>query len=281
MKEDSFFQQFFQLAVNAWRIRKYTPDNSLKRSILAANSSLFFPGRLKAENGLARIAGCTVRYGSARLLRVLFDEIFIRQEYAFSSGTDRPFIIDCGSNIGMSVLYFKLLYPQAQILAFEPAPDTFSYLERNVQENALAEVVIHQAALYDREGTVDFYYDENDPGLLMASTVQKRMPKQVQPVPCTVLSKFIDRQVDLLKIDIEGAEMIVLDELYQADRLQFVKQIVLEYHHHIHQDADELSRILSLLEQAGFGYQVESSMGRPLTPGQFQDVFLYAYQKRP
>src|SRR5262245_6977657 len=52
----------------------------------------------------------------------MFEEIFAKASYSFHSDTDRPLIFDCGSNIGMSVLFFKKLYPTARITAFEPDP---------------------------------------------------------------------------------------------------------------------------------------------------------------
>src|ERR1700693_4874079 len=55
----------------------------------------------------------------------LFEEIFIRQDYIFVSRRPDPLIIDCGSNIGMSILYFKRRYPKARIIGFEPDPATF------------------------------------------------------------------------------------------------------------------------------------------------------------
>ena len=48
----------------------------------------------------------------------LFEEIFIHEVYKFESRNSNPCIIDCGSNIGMSILYFKCLYPYSTITAF-------------------------------------------------------------------------------------------------------------------------------------------------------------------
>lgn len=269
------------MAASTREILNLTPDRSLRRKFLETNFRTFFLGRLDPEKRVARIAGCPIKYCTENSLKFLFDEIFIRQEYFFSAETGRPFIIDCGSNIGMSVLYFKLLYPQSEITAFEPDPEAFACLERNVHENGFANVKVHRLALSNREGELDFYYDPADPGSLRMSAVRERMPKQKQVVPCTLLSKFIDREVDLLKLDVEGVEKEILDDLKQAGKLGFVKQMVLEYHHHIHQDLDEFSKMLGILEGAGFGYQVESSLSRPLRPHEFQDILIYAYRKEP
>jgi FkbM family methyltransferase len=271
--------RLYQLAASTREILNLTPDRSLRRKFLETYFRTFFLGRLDPEKRVARIAGYPVRYCTEKSLKFLFDEIFVRQEYFFSAETGRPFILDCGSNIGMSVLYFKLLYPQSEITAFEPDREAFACLERNVRENGFAGVKVHRLALSNREGELDFYYDPADPGSLRMSAVRERMPKQKQVVACTLLSKFIDREVDLLKLDVEGVEREVLEDLQQAGKLGFVRQMVLEYHHHIHTDLDEFSGILGILEGAGFGYQVESALSRPLRPHEFQDILVYAYQK--
>ena len=55
--------------------------------------------------------------------------------------------------------------------------------------------------------------------------------------------------------------------------------MVIEYHHHIIKEDDVMSRMLKLLETAGFGYQIDSNLSRPLDQKQFQDILIYAYQK--
>jgi hypothetical protein len=55
--------------------------------------------------------------------------------------------------------------------------------------------------------------------------------------------------------------------------------MVIEYHRHIIKEDDVLSRMLKLLETAGFGYQIDSNLSRPLDQKQFQDILIYAYQK--
>ncbi len=50
----------------------------------------------------------------------LFEENFARNEYFFETKKDHPLIVDCGANLGDTILYFKWLYPQARIISFEP-----------------------------------------------------------------------------------------------------------------------------------------------------------------
>ena len=57
------------------------------------------------------------------------EEIFRREQYRFETDAPAPFIVDCGANIGMATLYFKSLYPDATVLAFEPDPAAFACLQ--------------------------------------------------------------------------------------------------------------------------------------------------------
>jgi len=86
--------------------------------------------------------------------------------------------------------------------------------------------------------------------------------------------------VDLRKLDVEGADELVLTDSERQDKLQYIGNIVCEYHrHHRGVGSDHLSRTLAILEKAGFGYQLHAYRGR--SPRQFfyQDVLIYAHRK--
>ena len=255
-------------------------ERSLKRKIMLTWFKVFFLKRYDSKNRIANIVGFKVKFLRYEELSYLFREIFVDNEYLFVSGNDSPYIIDCGSNIGMSILYFKMLYPHSRILAFEPGEETYCCLEENVKNNRLNSVALHKAALSGKEGTIELYYDQDNVGSLRMSTKQDRMPKQRRTVEALPLSKYIDEDVDFLKIDIEGTELEVLEELRNAKKLRYVKQMAIEYHHHITGGSDVFSRMLRLLEDAGFGYQIESYLRRPFKREQFQDIVVYAYRKK-
>lgn len=189
-------------------------------------------------------------------------------------------IIDCGSNIGMSVLYFKWLYPGSKVIAFEPDLSTCRLLERNVRENKLNDVEIHNKALSDRKETVTFYSKKDAPGSLLMSTVNRNWQGgETASVEAVPLSTVIDRPVDFLKMDIEGAEDAVIAEMDRSNKMRLIKEMVIEYHHHIDPERDHLSRILATLEKNGFGYQLRSFESVPFKQKRFQDILIYAYQK--
>ena len=206
-------------------------------------------------------------------VNILFEEIFVDQKYFFRANSQNPWIIDCGSHIGMSILYFKTLYPQAKILGFEPAPDSFRFLRDNVKRNDLKDVILENKAVSNADGILKFYGDES----LKSSLFQERGGQKVVEVEATRLSKYIDRPVDLLKIDVEGAERLVLDDLVTADKLKMVRQMIIEYHHHLQGSDNQLAGFLRVLEDNKFGYQIEGD-SRPPYKAEYEDIMIFAYQ---
>ncbi len=262
------------------RLERSGLSNDMRRRILATYIRLSFLQKGDPINNIADVLGYKIKFCTFFGLSYLFEEIFISNEYHIVNLPKNAYIIDCGSNIGMSVLYFKILYPSSTVLAFEPDKDAFSCLEENIRVNNLQYTAPFNIALTDIEGPIDFFYDKDHPGFLRMSVKQDRMPKDKTTVRSSPLSHYIDKNVDLLKMDIEGSEQEVIQELSNSGKLHFVKQMIIEYHHHIAIDYDTLSVMLRQLENAGFGYQLQSSLMRPLQPKQFQDILIYAYQKQ-
>lgn len=261
------------------RVNGLELEPDLKRKIWKTWLGLAFPGRRGAADNTADIAGYTVKYCTRETLIYLFRGIFMNQEYRFTSSRQNPFIIDCGSNIGMSVLYFKLMYPMSSVLAFEPDEDAFACLEANISVNGLDSVEINKKALSKSAGEIDFFYYPDNPGALSMSLSSRRTPGISRKAEAVRLSGFLCREVDFLKMDIEGAETEVIEELYAAKKLRLIEQMAIEYHHQIPGAAPRLSKMLVLLESAGFGYQVGAALERPFEPGRFQDIIIYAYRK--
>lgn len=230
--------------------------------------------------GEVSFLGYRIRYLNAESLFQLYREIFVHRYYDLPVKSESPQIIDCGSNIGMSVIFFKNKYPKARIIGFEPHPATFRTLRENIERNRFQHIDVYQQALSDRCGTIDFYVNNDGQGLeaLEMSIIAGREATPIQ-VPTNQLSAYVDGEVDLLKLDIEGAEELVLKDLEDHGKLRSFRRIICEYHHHRDSTVDRLSRTLSLLEKAGFGYQLNAYRNFDTKEATFQDVLIYAYRK--
>jgi len=187
-----------------------------------------------------------------------FEEIFLNECYKFKSTTTKPVIIDCGANIGMSCLYFNKRYPISRIMAFEADPKIFSVLKSNLHNNGVENVELIEAAVWINGGEIDFAVEGADSGSIHG---KQNMTK----VKCTRLKDFLEKffRVDLLKIDIEGAEYEVITDC--KDILGNVENIFVEYHSW-NSEVQRLGEILSVLEMNGFRYflEVPDKRGSPL-----------------
>ncbi|MCG9900454.1 MAG: FkbM family methyltransferase [Hydrotalea sp.] len=178
------------------------------------------------------------------------NEIFNLEIYKFITNNPKPYIIDAGANIGLGIIYFKQLYPNAEIVAFEPDPNVFDALNFNIRSFNLDNVLPFKKALWNTETVLEFLADGADGGRVDFEKVEK--DKIV--VEAVSLRKFLLRKVDLLKIDIEGAETIVL--LDCKDLLNSVERVFIEFHSFVNRPQD-LNIILNILKDAGFRYNIQ------------------------
>lgn len=209
-------------------------------------------------------------------LSYLFQEVFINNDYYTRSRIEDPFIVDCGANIGMATVYFKLLFPDAKILSFEPNPYCFDVLKQNVKENDLDNVSLIKAGCGKKEGKVTFHIN---PGFSPMSSMDGSRNPEAEAVDVDIvkLSDHINRPVDIFKMDIEGGEWDVMDDLVSTEKIKLIDRMFIEYHHRIGTPEVKLGRFLQIIEDAGYTYSLTTHMKpeRRFT-GVFQDVMIYA-----
>ncbi len=152
-----------------------------------------------------------------------FWQIFYRGVYPVRS-SDRV-IVDAGANIGAFSLYALQNAPQATLIAIEPAPDSCKRLRSMLRANGLeSRYTLYEAALGERQG-------ETTIQLAGVGSQFRRTGVSGQRVAMETLDSVIppDTVVDLLKIDIEGAEYGVLNSV-SPGTLRRIRRIVLEFH---------------------------------------------------
>ena len=179
-----------------------------------------------------------------------YEEIFRRENYKVDFSTDDPFIIDCGSNIGLSIIYFKNRFPKAKIIGFEPDPKIFAILKKNTAR--FKDLTLYNKAVSKEKGRLSFESEGGFSGRLN----NEASGKNVIAVDAVPLSPYIDRKVDLLKIDIEGAEYGVLQEI--QPKMGMIDRIFVEYHslNNRHQNLD---LILSILKKEGYRLHIKEA----------------------
>lgn len=198
-----------------------------------------------------------------------WDDIFVHQSLAFSTDVRAPRILDCGANIGLASLYFKHRYPHARLTAFEPDPWLAAICRRNVARNdAMDDVEIKDAAVWTADGTLEFVCEGTDSGAIAA--LHHPIEGPVSRVPSLRLRDWLHEPVDLLKLDIEGAELPVLDDC--RDRLTNVRAMIVEVHEF---DANkrQTGAVFDLLASAGFVFEMCAVTPLPWRTSQLHSPF--------
>ena len=225
-----------------------------------------------------RIFGFKVTAYSYNALIYLFREIFLSNEYYFETVKSSPKIIDCGANIGMSILFFKNQYPDCSIMAFEPNPYAFELLEKNVKQNNLSNVQLFNIGLSNIDGKIDFFTNDNK-GSMKGSFISERGGDNKISVAIKKLSSFIDTNTfDMIKIDVEGAEIQLLDDLITEDKIEQSDRYIIEYHHRIDEAKSEFSTFIKPFEDKNFEYNIKASF-KPAES--FQDILINLNKNTP
>jgi len=176
----------------------------------------------------------------------IYNEVFNRQIYRFKSNRKKPIILDCGANIGLSVLFFKRLYPNSNIICFEPDPGIFEILKSNCHSQNISDITFINKGLWKEETSLHFVSDGADGGKI----AKEGNGVEIKTV---CLSDYINEPIDFLKIDIEGAETLVLEEC--AHKLHLIENLFVEYHSFLNKP-QELDKLLNILISAGFRYHI-------------------------
>lgn len=160
----------------------------------------------------------------------LLCECLIDDTYAVSEPESPRVIFDLGSNIGTSVLYFRMRYPEAQIYAFEPDPNNYRRLEQHVRP--LRGVQAYNVAVWSSDGHLDFFSDPHRGASSSPFSLrdrQKKISVEARTLDALLREHGIDR-VDLLKFDIEGAEQEVFKSFDGLSRARVIVGEVQEVH---------------------------------------------------
>lgn len=219
--------------------------------------------RLRSEEryvpGQTTLLHHPVQYVDAASFLSAYRAIFEEEIYTFVPESDSPTIIDGGANVGLATLYWKKKWPDADITAFEPAPQVFRALEWNCDQHGYTDVDLIRRGLWSEDTTLQFNPDGADSGHLENSdcTITEDAQGEMVSVPVVRLARFLDQPVDLLKLDIEGAETEVLVDCEEA--LHTVEHLFVEYHSYVDQE-QRLDEVLSVLKDSGFRIHIQPEL---------------------
>jgi FkbM family methyltransferase len=175
--------------------------------------------------------------------------IFIKDNYG--KICDNSIIIDIGANIGAFSIYAATTSNHSTIYAYEPFPDNFDKLNRNIQINNLSKAIrTFKLGVASKKGTRKFYLGDTLSHSL--SNDHKGSSLEVE-INCISLEDIFTQNdidtVDILKLDCEGAEFEIL---YDAPSyiLQRVREIRMEYHNQ-RKPLENIEKLIEFMEKMG------------------------------
>jgi len=207
------------------------------------------------QQGTTKIFGFDFTFVDSASFVGQYDEIFKKQSYQFKPVNKQPFIIDCGSNVGVSILYYARQYPNAKIIAFEPDKNIFPVLKKNVEQIGNANITLINKGVWNTEGKMVFLQEGADGGQVVDNNSNVSATAKTIEIETTILKNYLEGDIDFLKIDIEGAEVVVIEDC--GNLLKRAQQVFIEFHSKINK-TQQLENILSVLANNNFRYFVES-----------------------
>jgi FkbM family methyltransferase len=202
----------------------------------------FKPGKISILNW-------SIGYVDGAALASTIDLLLSKKINDFTTSNPSPIILDCGANIGISVLNYKRNYPNSKVFAFEPDPNIFPVLKNNISKNRAKDVKIINAAVWIENGTSNFFCEGADGSKLTPNSDSPSMIK----VTTVDLADYISQPIDLIKMDIEGAEFEVIPHL--KNRMHYIQNFLIECHFNS-DEIEKFSTILQELGKAGFRVSV-------------------------
>ena len=171
--------------------------------------------------------------------------------------------VDVGANIGSHAINAaRLVGRTGSVFAFEADPDTYRILAENIESNNLRNIMATQTCVSDHAGTLSFYKHKDS----AKSSIVDRGEKVSVTLPSDTLDNLIpaNTKIDILKVDVEGAELSVLRGARQFFDDQRRPSVVIIEVFDVRDNADRSQGIREVLE--GYGYKFYLFDGHRLAP---------------
>lgn len=180
----------------------------------------------------------------------LLDEIFKHKIYHVSSPNNNPLIVDIGSHVGLSIIYFNRLFPESKIFGYESNPELFSLLKKNIKNSTDANnIKLFNKAVVSKGRYKRVLYET--PGysvggsLYKENVINSKFIKKIL-VSTVTLDEILKlyRKIDILKIDAEGVEYELIPIIVNKSNL--IDSLIIEIHRY---SGYNWTRLINLLEK--------------------------------
>lgn len=163
----------------------------------------------------------------------VYEQVFMANEYKADLG-DPHFIVDAGAHIGLASIFFADRYPKATIIAIEPEPSNFAVLQRNVANYSNIKPV--NAGLWSKNTRLSI--EDANATTWCFRVFENPSKGEIQAVGIQeLMAAFNMKRIDVLKIDIEGSEVEVMN--HSQPWIDAVKMLIIELHDDIQPGGSE------------------------------------------
>ena len=247
-------------------LNRFVPPNPVKPSIIYLQKYNVILETIKENKDNRMIFN--LKNGLSLILReaphsdrLVFEQVYVDKEYLpiceyfinnlISEESGQINIIDAGANVGYTSLFFNSVFPSAKIIAIEPDNQNFLILSENISLNQLENKIVPlKMALLEKADinllTKTDFRDGKDWAITVEETNLQTDLKSTSI--SQILSQFKLNEIDILKIDIEGAERYLFEENSDLNYLNHVKSLIIE----IHDEFNCRSQIYDQLKMKGF-----------------------------
>jgi FkbM family methyltransferase len=172
-------------------------------------------------------------------------------------------VVDAGANVGeLTLRAAQLVGPKGKVISIEPSPDVHSRLARNITRNGLQDRVIAvAAAASSSNGQADFFLGSEPDSLSSSLNAPADFRGERRPIETIRLDSVTSNhglsQVDLIKIDVEGAEFDVLDGARKLLSSAVPPYVIFEYNPAVAERTDyAIGDVMGLLSEYGYTFAV-------------------------
>jgi len=186
-------------------------------------------------------------------------------------------VIDIGANRGITTVAIAKRLKGGKLYSFEPVPEYFDTLRKNISSHRLDNVTAYKQAVTDQVGSVNFYHQGLSSGIISEGGAKKI------EVSTTTVDRFLHeekiKRIDLINMDCEGSELLVLRGAEEALRRNNIKIFCEIHHDFLKQLGQSIGDLVTYLHRLEF--EVYSVSLNDLEVGNNFDTcdYVYAYNQ--
>lgn len=160
----------------------------------------------------------------------VFYEVLIKFGYKFKTELkfEPQIIVDCGANIGLASIYFKSQFPGSTIIAIEPETNNYNVMVNNLKK--YEDIHCLNLGVWNRKANIAVDNSDASNYGFSFHEVDSQTEDAVKAVSIKdIMEQYSFDRIDILKIDIEGAEIELFKNNYD-DWLPSVRVLIIELH---------------------------------------------------